>query len=78
MLSLALPVMQVASKGVAQLQPLLPQLAYGSVAAEDPAVLVAPNCVQFILLGQCALEYMLHLAAQAHAQKVCAGILCKR
>ena len=77
MLSAAVPVLQVDCKIVEQLQPLLPQLAYGNVAAEDPAVLAAPNCVQFILLGQCALDYMLQLAAQAHAQKVCAGILSK-
>ena len=51
------------------LHPLLPMLAYGDLTAEDWSKLGPANCIQFIQLAQCALDYLLALAAGAQQQQ---------
>eukprot|EP00775_Hariotina_reticulata_P009000 gene9000-9173_t len=50
----------IATGDMAQLEQLLPQIAYGNILVEDPASLTARHFRQLIQLGQSALDYLLN------------------
>jgi hypothetical protein len=49
---------QIVLGDVAQLEQLLPQIAYGNILAEDPESLTQRHFRQLVLLGQSALDYL--------------------
>lgn len=49
---------------------LLPMLAYGSLDEQDWRRLSSTDCVQFIQLAQCGLQYLLQEVASLHAKLV--------
>lgn len=58
--------MQEDTEQLGQLCSVLPMLAYGDVAQEPWQDLRAGDCVHFIQLAQCALEFMLSQAHDVH------------
>lgn len=62
--------MQEDVESLGQLCSVLPMLAYGDVAQESWQDLRAGDCVHFIQLAQCALEFMLSQAHDVHMNLV--------
>lgn len=56
--SMCLSSVQVSGGDVAQLEQLLPQVAYGNIMAEDAATLTCRHFRQLLALGQACLDYL--------------------
>jgi hypothetical protein len=53
-----LPLLQLFTGSVSQLEQLLPQVAYGNIMAENPTALTPAHFRQLLLLGQACLDYL--------------------